>query len=384
VRWFDHWLRGRDTGIMEEPQFAVYVRNWHPPDAGIKTVPGHWRWEARWPPVRTDWQAWFAQADHSLAPASADEAVHQLAYQPSAGIEAGGPVMWWGGIVPDQQPTDAFSLVYDSGPLAQDLEILGLPRALLPVSTDATRANWIARLSDVAPDGTVTQVAGAAFNGSHRESAREPSALVPGETVNLDIEMHFTSWVFPRGHRIRLAVNNAQWPMLWPTPYAMTTTLAVGGKQGARVLLPVIPRGSHESPRFQPIETVAGLPGWETLDSGNITGYAEIREAQTDPETGEAVAVAANSGGYRYPWGVERYEERIEHRTLDSDPAHTSMRGTYAIQVELPERVLRMEGNIDFRSDAENFYLEFTRRMKVDGEVLREKTWRDTVARDFQ
>jgi hypothetical protein len=81
---------------------------------------------------------------------------------------------------------------------------------------------------------------------------------------------------------------------------------------------------------------------------------------------------------------VERYEERIEHRTLDSDPAHTSMRGTYAIQVELPERVLRMEGNIDFRSDAENFYLEFTRRMKVDGEVLREKTWRDTVARDFQ
>ena len=41
--------------------------------------------------------------------------------------------------------------------------------------------------------------------------------------------MHFTSWVFPKGHRIRVAVNNAQWPMIWPTPYPMTTTLAIGG-----------------------------------------------------------------------------------------------------------------------------------------------------------
>ena len=40
--------------------------------------------------------------------------------------------------------------------------------------------------------------------------------------------MHFTSWVFPKGHRIRLAVNNAQWPMLWPTPYPMTTALQLG------------------------------------------------------------------------------------------------------------------------------------------------------------
>jgi hypothetical protein len=164
----------------------------------------------------------------------------------------------------------------------------------------------------------------------------------------------------------------------------MTTTLALGGDEGARVLLPVIPRGPETAPHFAPIESEDELPGFDTLDAGNVTGYAEIREAQIDPETGESVAVAANSGGYRYPWGVERFEERIEHRTHDQDPARTSMRGTYAIQLELASRVIRMEGNIWFRSDAQNFYLDFTRRMKENGEVVRERTWTETVPRDFQ
>jgi predicted acyl esterase len=95
----------------------------------------------------------------------------------------------------------------------------------------AGAGHWIARLSDVAPDGTVTLVTGAARNGSHRDSAREPAAIQPGQWFPLDIEMHFTSWVFPKGHRIRLAVNNAQWPMLWPSPYPMTTRLQLGGNR---------------------------------------------------------------------------------------------------------------------------------------------------------
>ncbi len=124
--------------------------------------------------------------------------------------------MWWGNIPPDQQLMDDHSLVYDSAPLDAPLEILGFPRALLRVSSDATRANWVVRISNVSPDGQVTQVSGAGFNGTHRKSAREPSDLVPGQTFDLDIEMQFTSWVFPKGHRIRLAVSNAQWQMFGP------------------------------------------------------------------------------------------------------------------------------------------------------------------------
>ena len=248
VRWFDHWLKGRDTGIMEEPRLAVFVRQWHAPGPYLEVAPGAWRYEEGWPIARIRDQVLHLRPDHSLAPAAPEPTTHRLRYVPSIGVEAGGPVMWWGDVAHDQRPTDAFSLVYDSAPLEADTEILGMPRAILTVAADAPRANWFARISDVAPDGTVTQVTGAGFNGSHRKSAREPSPLVPGEAFELAIDMHFTSWVFPRGHRIRIAVNNAQWPMLWPTPFPMTTALQLG-PGASRLALPVVPHAGAAGAR---------------------------------------------------------------------------------------------------------------------------------------
>ena len=196
VRWFDHFLKGDDTGILDEPKFAVYVRNYYPPDPSTQSIPGRWRFEDGWPIERIQHQNWFAQDDGSLATEAAEEATHTLDYKPSAGLEGGGPTMWWGSITPDQQPMDDHSLVYDSEPLAESIEILGRPVARFNVSADATRANWVVRISDVAPDGQVTQVAGAAFNGTHRNSAREPEDVVPGEVFPLEIRLHLTSWVF--------------------------------------------------------------------------------------------------------------------------------------------------------------------------------------------
>ncbi len=153
VRWFDHWLKGIDTGIMEEPAFAVYVRDWHPPGPGVYDFPGRWRWEDGWPIKRTRSETWFAQGQKGLARTTAEASVEKLKYVPSSGLEAGGPVMWWGSVLPDLQPSDDHALVFDSEPLQQALEILGEPVAHLRVSADATRANWIARIADVAPDG---------------------------------------------------------------------------------------------------------------------------------------------------------------------------------------------------------------------------------------
>jgi gamma-glutamyltranspeptidase/glutathione hydrolase len=53
VRWFDQWLKNRDTGILDEPRFAVYVRDWHPPGPYLEQAPGYWRWEDGWPIERS-------------------------------------------------------------------------------------------------------------------------------------------------------------------------------------------------------------------------------------------------------------------------------------------------------------------------------------------
>jgi putative CocE/NonD family hydrolase len=384
VRWFDHWLKGEDTGILEEPAFAVYVRDWYAPDPAIEAVPGRWRWEDGWPIERTDHQAWYATAEHGLRIETGEEATHRLTYKPSSGLEGGGQTMWWGSVTPDQQPMDDDSLVYDSAPLDAPLEILGRPVTKLRVSANATRANWVVRISDVAPDGQVTQVAGAAFNGTHRHSAREPEDLVPGEEFPIEVELHLTSWVFPKGHRIRLAISNSQWPMLWPTPYPAETTLAIGGDNGAQVVLPVIPPGGERAPEFAQSKPDPVLGGYETLDSGNITGYASITEMERDPDTGEAFGTAKNTGATRYPWGIERFEEEIEHRTSDTNPATTSVTGRYLLTQELEDRTLEFEQTVEFTSDEKNFRLKFHRWVDVDGERLREKTWDEVIPRDFQ
>src|SRR5262249_1749258 len=147
----------------------------------------------------------FLQANHTLVESAGAAEKHQLKYVPSIGVEAG---FWWGELLSDVRPVDAFSLVYDSEPLKEDLAILGRPNALLHASATAPLADWFARLSDVAPDGTVTQITGAGLNGAQRESMSEPRDLEPGKTYPLDIEMHLTSWVFPKGHRIRVAISN--------------------------------------------------------------------------------------------------------------------------------------------------------------------------------
>jgi len=384
VRWFDQWLKGRDTGILDEPRFAVFVRQWHPPGPYLEEVSGVWRWEEGWPIERIEDRVLYPQPNHTLAPAVSAEEVHRLRYVPSIGVEAGGPVMWWGDVAHDQRPTDAFSLVYDTDPLAEEIEILGLPQAALRVSANAPRANWFVRLSDVAPDGSVTQVAGAGFNGSHRESASQPQAIEPGKVFPLEIEMHFTSWVFPKGHRIRLAVANAQWPMLWPTPYSMTTSLHLGGDDGTHLLLPVVPYEERPAPSFLPPSEDPELPGFESLDEGTTSGYGEISSVDRNPQTGEVKVTATNGGGTRYPWGTERYRETIVHVTTDVHPESTSMEGEHRMEVELEHRTLIWEAELLFRSDLQSFYYTYTRRLLENGRLIREKAWQDTIPRDYQ
>jgi hypothetical protein len=196
--------------------------------------------------------------------------------------------------------------------------------------------------------------------------------------------MHFTSWVFPKGHRIRFAVGNAQWPMLWPTPYAMTTTLHLGGENATRVLLPVVPFEERPRPQFLPPAEDPELPGYESLDGGTPSGYGEVSSIDRNPRTGAAKVVATNGGAERYPWGTERYQETITHETHDKNPEDSSIRGSHRMAVELEGRTLVWEAELTFGSDLDNFYYTYTRRLLENGAIVREKTWNDTIPRDYQ
>jgi len=187
------------------------MRRWFPPDPTLGQIPGEWRSEKTWPPQDQKVQAFYLEPDHSLGNQSpSTSAVHSLKYIPSIGVDVGWEAF---DLQPDQRPVDAFSLVYDSTPIETENAILGTPEIQLRASATAPLANWFARLSDVAPDGSVTLITIGGLNGAQRESMANSQDLEPGKIYSLRLPMRFTSWIFPMGHRIRVSISNAQWPM---------------------------------------------------------------------------------------------------------------------------------------------------------------------------
>ena len=375
VRWWDYWLKDRDTGVMDEPRFAVFVRGGHPPDAKLKITPGNWRYE-NWPVERTQWTRFYPADNHRLQTAKGESSVDKLKYVPSYGIEAG---YWWGEPTGDMSPADAGSLVYDSKVLTGKMEIIGFPHVRLKVSADAKLAHWIVRLEDVLPDGRISLVTGALFNGSQHQSRLNPKHLVPGKTYELDFSMHFTTWTFQPGHRIRLAVSNSLFPMIWPTPYPMTTQLFLGSEETS-LELPVIPTTERTIPGFLPPQPreqrpdarVLKSPGWPFKNCVNRDIIHSITTVEWEGESCMEIE------GRRY-FSIDK----TSYQTDDVNPANSSFSGETVRTFQLGNRILELKTFISLRSDRHNFYVKFTRKIFEEKELIKERSWKETLPREF-
>lgn len=384
VRWYDYWLKGKQNGVMDEPRFEVYMRHYFPPDPNIHTVPGEWRAEKTFPAADTKIQTMYLAPSHTLAfGASATKASEilkdELKYVPSIGNEAG---FWWGDATADQRPIDAFSLVYDSPPLESDTAILGWPRAFLTVSASAPLADWFARLSDVAPDGSVTLITGAGQSGAQRESWSDPKDLVADETYALPIELHVTSWVFPKGHRIRLAISNAIWPMIWPTPYSMTTSLVLGGANASRLELPTVPVQSPAVPVFDAL--VKEPPPKTEVEWNGSTWPPQTWTVTRDILTNSTRVFWSSDDSGKFPFGELKDHEQMWYEVSDDHPALSTVHGEGSTSVALPGRALVWGVVLNLKSDENNFYYHFERTLTENGKMIREKKWDETIPRDHQ
>jgi uncharacterized protein len=379
VRWFDYWLKGRDTGVLQDPRVVIYQQHWHPPESQAQDIPGEWRAEA-WPPAGLTLMTLYLQPEHRLGPQSPAAGRDMLRYVPSAGVEAG---FWWGELLTDQRPVDAFSLIYDSPTLSDDVAILGLPRVTLQVSADAPLADWFVRLSDVAPDGRVTMVTGAGINGAQRNSMAAPEDLVPGKVYPLSLDLHLASWVFPKGHRIRIAVSNALWPMNWPTPYPMTTSVTLGGDVASRLILPEVPVHGPAVPPFAapaPVEAPAGILG---VGGGGAAWPGEWTVLR-DEARQRSTVIWKGSTAVSYPWGRFDHSEKLTYDIDDAHPDVARVQGDSEYIQAVKDHVLTWRGRLDVSSDARTFFYKYTRTLLRDGVVIRTRTWEEPIPRDHQ
>ncbi|GAA3707392.1 CocE/NonD family hydrolase [Zhihengliuella alba] len=232
VRWWDHWLKGRDTGLGEEPMLRAWMQDSVPPETSYEDRPGRWVGEPSWPAPGIEPRTYVLRR-HGMEQGSAtDEPGHevQLKSPLSVGMFAGK----WASYAAtpdlpfDQREEDGGALIYETDPFAEPTEILGLPECSFLVSSDKPVAMLAVRLSDVAPSGEATRITYGLLNLTHRDGSAEPQPLEPGRKYRVRIPLNGIAQRVPAGHRLRLSVSTSYWPLAWPSPEAATVTLATG------------------------------------------------------------------------------------------------------------------------------------------------------------
>jgi putative CocE/NonD family hydrolase len=325
-RWWDHWLKGADTGIMREPMLRAWVQESLPPAAHYDMRPGYWAGESAWPGPNVRAQG-FALGRNGLSPAAgkAAEPCGELALAIASPQTVGQHAGEWcpygmGGLSPelplDQREEDGGSLVFDSEPLAEELTILGAPVVELELESDQPDGLVAVRLNDLRPDGSDLRVSYGILNLTHRDGHATPVPVEPGKRMAVRVQLNEIGHVFPAGHRIRLAISTAYWPIVWPSPRAVRLVLHAGG---SRLTLPVRERqAGDERIRFEP--AVKGRTTPRTV----LKGTRLERTITRDVATNEVAYTIVRDEGRSIidEIAVETgFEKKVVYRIKPDDPA---------------------------------------------------------------
>ncbi|WP_037306187.1 CocE/NonD family hydrolase [Amycolatopsis orientalis] len=252
VRWWDHWLKDVENGVMDGPMLQTWMQDSVPPSTSYEDRPGRWVGEPSWPSPHVH-PSEHRLARHRIARPGEEVPAERLSVESplSVGQFAG---KWASYSAPpdlpyDQREEDGGSLVFDTDELTEPCEILGSPVVDLEVSADKPVAMIAARLSDVAPDGRATRVTYGLLNLTHRDGHDDPEPVEPGKTYRVRIELNAVAQAFPAGHRIRLSLSSSYWPLAWPPPEPAMVTVHTG--QSA-LTLPVRPMAEADEVPARP------------------------------------------------------------------------------------------------------------------------------------
>jgi uncharacterized protein len=237
VRWWTQWLGGIETGVMDEPMLRAFMEDQTASAVWPKDVPGRWVSEQSWPSPHVTSATWFLNAD-GLGPTSGEQSLRIIKSQETLGLTKR---EWYPfnmniDLPPDQTPDDQRSLTFDTQPLERHVEILGNPLVRIRVKSNQPVAKLAVRLNELTEDGRSWNVSYGLLNLTHRDGHEHPAPLEVGRTYDISVPCYFTAHRFKKGSRIRIALSESLWPMVWPSPRPVTLEITVGL---SRLVLPV-------------------------------------------------------------------------------------------------------------------------------------------------
>jgi putative CocE/NonD family hydrolase len=381
IRWCDHWMKGQQTGIMDEPMLRVWMQDSARPATCYRDRPGRWVGEAVWPsPHIAERLLWLNPGGDLVAKAEASAPI-SICSPLWVGLSAGevgryGDDADW---PPDQRMDDGGSLVYRTLALRERIEILGAPRLRLRFSVDKPFALVAVRLTDIWPDGASTRVTLGLLNLTHRDSHEHPTPLVPGEIYETIVEMDDIAHAFPPGHRIGVSISTSYYPIAHPSPEMATLTLYQG--ECALILPERPPQDSDAALRaFDPPEMAAKTP----------------HVYHTTPGAPRRVVHDLLTGGYvvdfpRWTYSVELQDISttvtsaglVRHEVTEGEPLSAVTSTEYQVSITRPDATVGHASKGRLSCDATHFRLQTELTVSENGTIVFERSWDKRIARDL-
>ena len=380
VRWWTQWLKGVDTGVMHGPMFRAYMETRTASEVWPKDVPGHWVAETTWPSPSITPKTYFmnsgALATEPESPNSLRVSSHETVgltkrewYINEMGVD----------LPPDQTPDDTRSLVFDSPVLTEDIEILGKPALSVRLSSDQPVAKLAVRLNEVTPDGKSWNVSYGVLNLTHRYGHEKPAPLVPGHQYDVKVSCYFAAHRFKRGNRIRVALTESLWPMLWPSPRKVNLGVITGS---SRLILPVRPPATADETPFLPIIRNAveardaadpKILATKVTQSGpDATGLFSIRKEVPEPDTQLADIGTTLSGGSVWTRSIR-----------EGEPNSSLWAVEWTNRMARADWNIRTQATVELSSTADYFRVRESIAAWNDETEIFRRAWDTQIKRDF-
>lgn len=241
--WFDRHLKGKDNELADAKPVYYYTIG----DVTSPTDPlNRWREADGWPVPHTDTPLYLSgEGGLSRTAPEVGGRPRSFMYDPLNPV----PTLGGNNLHLDKGPFDNRELekrpdvlVYTSPELAEDLEVTGSVRVRLFVSSSAPDTDFTAKLCDVYPDGRSLNVLDGIIRMRFHQGVDREVLLQPGRIYEAEIDLWSTSWVFRKGHRIRLDVSSSNYPRFETNP-----------NTGERLLLSVdLNNPQKPNPDYQP------------------------------------------------------------------------------------------------------------------------------------
>ena len=394
LRWWDHWLKGIDTGIMAEPFLRSYIQDSVPPATYYAERPGRWVADPSWPSPNVSEAVYFLTGNDAaawLGELPEEEFIRSIRGREGSGFDVGqwgsyGTPGEWPG---DQRAADGESLAFDSRPISEPVDILGYPEVDLSLSVDRPLALVAVRLCDVAPDGASTLVSWGLLNLTHRtdehvqdrQSAHEfPRRLEPGRRFRVTVQLNVTGHRLSSGHRWRVTVSPTYVRHAWPSPETVNLNLFCGSE--SRLRLPV------RKPHADDALLTAFLPaeGAQSLKMETLRSPSSEKSIRHDLISGVTEFRISDDGGKRRHAGsgMEVDDRALErYTTCDGDPLSTRASIERTLELGRDTWRIRIETDSMMTADRTHFHVSNHLDAFEDGVRVYTRSWDKSIPRNM-